>query len=165
MYQARRRLLKSKRRFLAAKLSLQRRDRQSRQKSDPSSSVSSASEEDEESSSADMPPTPAVPSLFTHPTVPRDEVRTQTSEDEDRVVQSCLPLLSGQALLKYGPGFLTSHGVPHLLRDRHIHFLHESLEVYPPAFKSMDASRPWMLYWNLTALPLIGEDSSPYGRR
>lgn len=163
MSQAQRRPLIFKKRSLATKLSLRRRNQQLLAKSNSPCSASSVSEE--ERNPVDMSQSPGVPELFTRRPVCRDKVRTQTCEDEDRVVASCLPFLNGRAFLRYGPDFLTVSGVPHLLRDRHKLFLEDSLEAYPPPFKSMDASRPWMLYWNLTALPLIGEDSSPYRRR
>lgn len=43
-----------------------------------------------------------------------------------------------------------------LLRDKHAAFLLSSLRALPESFVSLDASRPWICYWSLHALDLLG---------
>lgn len=105
---------------------------------------------------------PPVPSLFTSWPPIRDELRTETSESQDETVRECLPFLNGSvgSLHDYN-----EHGLPRLARDKHIRFLHGTLEKMPAAFVGFDASRPWIIYWALTALSLLGEDIKPYRER
>jgi protein farnesyltransferase subunit beta len=43
-----------------------------------------------------------------------------------------------------------------LLRDRHARFLAAGLGHLPAGFVSLDASRPWIVYWALHGLALLG---------
>lgn len=51
------------------------------------------------------------------------------------------------------------------MKDKHIEYLYDSLEDYPEGFVTMDSSRPWMSYWALAGLMLLGEDVSKYRER
>lgn len=51
------------------------------------------------------------------------------------------------------------------MKDKHIEYLYDSLEDYPEGFVAMDSSRPWMSYWALAGLALLGEDVSKYRER
>ncbi|KAL4788267.1 terpenoid cyclases/protein prenyltransferase alpha-alpha toroid [Aspergillus varians] len=108
-------------------------------------------------------PTTAIPALFTEPPVIRDKLITETSELQDETVKKCLPFLGGFHSSQKDP--LNRHGVSPLMRDEHIGYLYDSLEDYPPGFVAMDASRPWMIYWALAGLSLLGEDVSKYSQR
>ncbi|KAL4984937.1 terpenoid cyclases/protein prenyltransferase alpha-alpha toroid [Aspergillus falconensis] len=105
----------------------------------------------------------AIPPLFQELPVIRDTLITETSELQDETVNKCLPFLAGSHSSQKGP--LNRHGVPSLMRDVHIGYLYDSLEDYPPGFVAMDASRPWMIYWALAALSLLGEDLSRHRER
>lgn len=102
----------------------------------------------------------AIPALFTSAPPIRDALTTQTSESQDETVKVCLPFLSGQE-----PGTRNDYGIPHLSRDRHIKFLQTQLGELPGAFKAMDPGRPWIFYWCLAALTLLGEDVVSYRER
>ncbi|CAG9943834.1 unnamed protein product [Clonostachys rosea f. rosea IK726] len=102
----------------------------------------------------------AIPALFTSAPPIRDSLTTQTSESQDETVKVCLPFLSGQE-----PGTRNDYGIPHLSRDRHIKFLQTQLGELPGAFKAMDPGRPWIFYWCLAALTLLGEDVVSYRER
>ncbi|KAI4183718.1 MAG: hypothetical protein L6R41_005233 [Letrouitia leprolyta] len=92
----------------------------------------------------------------------RDELSTETSELQDDTIRECLPFLTGST----GPmSDHMKHGVPGLARYKHIDFLRSSLETMPAAFVGFDASRPWIVYWALTALRLLGEDLEEYRER
>ncbi|KAL8999959.1 MAG: hypothetical protein Q9188_005782 [Gyalolechia gomerana] len=105
---------------------------------------------------------PEIDHLFTAWPPLQDELKTETSELQDDTVRECLPFLKGST----GPLFdHTEHGLPSLARDKHIHFLRGSLEAMPAAFVRFDASRPWIIYWALTALRLLGEDVEEYRER
>lgn len=108
-------------------------------------------------------PHPAIPALFSEPPVVRDKLITETTEQQDETVKKCLEFLAGSHSSQKGP--LNRHGVSPLLRDEHIGYLYDSLEDYPPGFVAMDASRPWMIYWALAGLSLLGEDVTKYRER
>jgi protein farnesyltransferase subunit beta len=104
---------------------------------------------------------PAVPPLFTsHPPL-RDELVTESSKVQDATIAECLPHLTLQETTD--PSDLNYFGVPHLQRARHVKFLKVALEgPYPARFVAMDSSRPWILYWTLNGLYILGEDVSRY---
>ncbi|RDW81063.1 CAAX farnesyltransferase subunit beta RAM1 [Aspergillus mulundensis] len=105
----------------------------------------------------------AIPAVFQELPVIRDTLITETTELQTETVSKCLIFLAGSHSSQKGP--LNRHGVPALMRDEHIGYLYDSLEDYPPGFVAMDASRPWMIYWALAALSLLGEDLSRHRDR
>lgn len=56
---------------------------------------------------------------------------------------------------------------PPLDKDRHIRFLRNLglMPKLPRGFVSLDASRPWIMYWVLCALKLLGADISAHRQR
>lgn len=92
----------------------------------------------------------------------RDELETETSASQDKTVQQCLPLLHA-----YDSSLRDYHhnDLPKLDRAKHARFLHRSLQTLPAVAVGYDASRPWMVYWALTALSILGEDVTPYRER
>lgn len=104
-----------------------------------------------------------VPTLFTERLAIRDSLITETTKIQDETVEQCLPLLKGVQDGQYGP--FNEHGIPALQRDNHISYLCESLEEYPSDWVMLDASRPWMVYWALAGLCILGEDVTKYRAR
>ncbi len=99
-----------------------------------------------------------IPDLFTLLPPVRDPLVTNTSVVQDETVSTCLPFLSAEDnAVAYN-----EHGVPSLDRERHIRFLHQSLGRLPGRFVAADASRPWFLYWCLSAMAMLGEDVTQY---
>lgn len=99
-----------------------------------------------------------IPDLFAQVPPIRDVLVTDTSRVQNEIVEVCLPLLSGEDdSFEYN-----KYGVPHLDREKHIKFLHASLGKLPGRFVAADASRPWFLYWCLSALSQLGEDVTSY---
>ena len=92
----------------------------------------------------------------------RDKLETETSVSQDKTVQQCLPLLQG---LDTSLVDCDGNGFPRLDRAKHARFLHRSLQPLPAVAVGFDASRPWMVYWALTALSVLGEDVTPYRER
>jgi protein farnesyltransferase subunit beta len=45
---------------------------------------------------------------------------------------------------------------PGLDKQSHFQYLYTHIHKLPPPFASLDASRPWMLYWILHSLDLLG---------
>jgi len=131
--------------------------------------ITSDAESAEEEIWLDEPPSPVtmaasylIPTLFTSLPPIRDLLGTETSEEQDEVVELCQPLLAAQSTdFKY----YNEHGVPHLLRDKHVDFCHKQLEPLPSPFTKADAARPWFFYWTLTALSVLGEDVTQYRER
>ena len=60
-----------------------------------------------------------------------------------------------------------SNPTPPLDKDKHLVFLTRMglMPKLPRAFVSLDASRPWMMYWVLCALKVLGEDITPHRPR
>ena len=130
--------------------------------------------EDDESSIEELPIRPAVdnptpqfipdvPALFTSPPPISDPVVTKTSEQQQQTVQLCLPFLKGisdntKTVFDFSVG-----GFPRLDREQHVEFLTEALEN--ARFMAYDPSRPWILYWALVGLTLLGQDVSSYRQR
>lgn len=106
---------------------------------------------------------PAIPALFTEPPVLQDAVATETTDLQNETINKCLPFLKGIHSKQTKP--LNQSGVPALKRDEHIGYLYDSLEDYPAGFVGLDASRPWMAYWALAGLSLLGEDVTKFRQR
>lgn len=106
---------------------------------------------------------PRVPSVFCEQRAIRDQLDTETRRLQDETVLSCLPYLRGTD--KTVRDCLNAHGVAWLQRDHHIEYLYDSLEDYPGSFVSFDSSRPWLSYWGLAGLALLGEDVTKYRHR
>jgi len=101
-------------------------------------------------------PRPGIPALFTQPPPIRDPLVTESIDLQDATLEKCFPFLKGIHSSQKGP--FNACGVPALQRDDHVGYLYDSLEDYPAGFVAMDASRPWMVYWALAGLSLLGED-------
>lgn len=101
-----------------------------------------------------------MPNIFRSAPVIQDALVTDSSQLQDDTLDECLPFLTG-----YGHEHCNMHGIPPLLRGRHVKFLHKQLGMLPPTYKSADASRPWVIYWCLAALSLLGEDVASYRSR
>lgn len=108
-------------------------------------------------------PRPGVPALFSEPPVISDPITTETLELQKQTLDKCLPYLQGIQKSQRGP--FNRHGVPALQRDDHAGYLYDSLEEYPEGFVALDASRPWMSYWALAGLSLLGEDVTKFRQR
>ena len=85
---------------------------------------------------------------------------TETSRAQQETLTQCLPYLH-QAENPSG----TLHNAPELKRQDHIKFLHKALQRFPRSFVGLDAARPWMVYWSLNGLWLLGEDVTQYRDR
>jgi protein farnesyltransferase subunit beta len=108
---------------------------------------------------------PLVPDLFTSPPPIQDFLKTETSVRQDYTVQECLPFLAGLEDCGRSLSDYNEFGVPRLDRDRHIRYLHDSFDELPARFVAFDASRPWLLYWALTGLSILGEEVKQYRQR
>ena len=105
---------------------------------------------------------PLIPHLFQSLPPLRDFLATETSMLQEETVEECLEYLTGTKDGKKHPVDLNEYGLPHLERAKHINFLEASLKALPARFVAYDASRPWIVYWALNGLTLLGEDVSRY---
>lgn len=103
----------------------------------------------------------SIPALCTSDPPIVDALRTQSSIVQDETVEECYPFLSGEEDL--GPR--NAHGIPRLDKERHVKFLHKQLGELPGQFMPADPSRPWIFYWSLAAMSLLGEDVGIYRAR
>ncbi|KAL9581448.1 MAG: hypothetical protein Q9212_003896 [Teloschistes hypoglaucus] len=94
----------------------------------------------------------SIPNLYTVWPPILDELETESSHVQYETVGECLPCLSASSDL-------------HLTRDVHIRFLHRCLGTLPAKFVAYDPARPWLIYWVLTALSVLGEDIDQYRER
>lgn len=102
---------------------------------------------------------------FLQPPVLQDALATETSDVQADTLDECLPLLSAANSASSNPFDYNEFGIPDLRKDDHINFLEQNLARFPTQFVGLDASRPWMFYWGLVGLHLLGEDVSLKGPR
>lgn len=102
----------------------------------------------------------SVPELLTSFPPIRDPLITNTSISQDETAGHCLPFLAGTSgsLLD-----LNSQGIPQLNRKDHVRYLRNAIQnaKYIP----YDALRPWVIYWSLTGLSVLGEDLAQWRDR
>lgn len=106
---------------------------------------------------------PKVPPVYIKCTPVQDDLQTSSSTIQNSTVEECLPYLTGDGTR--GLFDFDVHGLPSLDRLKHIEFLHDCLGDLPSAFVAYDAARPWVLYWSLVGLSLLGEDVHQYRSR
>ena len=99
-----------------------------------------------------------VPGIFLGAPLLQDNESTPTSEAQQATLDECLPLMGAVTDPSQNPFDYNESGFPHLNRDDHIDFCHENLAQFPAPFVGLDASRPWLVYWGLLSLYLLGED-------
>jgi len=93
---------------------------------------------------------------------------THSSEVQADCERECFPYLFHAAIAEVRAQLVhdgivnDDDGAPHLLRDGHIHYIRSGLRYLRSAFAGLDASRPWMVYWMLHALNLLGVRPSAY---
>lgn len=95
----------------------------------------------------------------------RDSLQTSTSVLQYETMEECLPYLPGADGSQLDETGLKPLHIPRLKREKHLEFLRQSLEKLPAGYVAIDASRPWILYWVLAALSLLGEDVRRYQER
>ena len=95
----------------------------------------------------------SVPKLFTSLPPIKDALVTGTSLSQDQTAKQCLPLHAGTSRSLFD---LNPRGLPRLDREAHIEFLNETIQnaILIP----YDALRPWIVYWTLTGLSVLGEN-------
>lgn len=108
---------------------------------------------------------PAVPVLFSQSPAVEQNLETKSSIAQDETVRECLPYLKGIDDPANDPFDYNEYGVLHLNREEHINFLTSHLSDYPAGYVGYDASRPWIMYWGLMGLYLLGEDPTVYRTR
>lgn len=101
-----------------------------------------------------------VPQIFTSLPPIRDALVTDTSHSQDQTARDCLPLHAGTSRSLFD---LNPQGIPRLNREAHVNFLNEAIQnaIHIP----YDALRPWIVYWTLTGLSLLGENLDKWRTR
>lgn len=107
---------------------------------------------------------PVIPDLFTQLPPVRESYLTDTLNIQLETAKECMKFLDGLNGARSHSPLVTQneHGVAQLDRGRHIRFLHMALGNLPGGFLVADASRPWFLYWSLSALVMLGQDVTSY---
>jgi len=82
--------------------------------------------------------------------VPDDGVTTRTSVDQSEVEQEVLKF---NRIYKLHPEY--RFGIK-LKREKHIKYLMNGLRGLGSGYSSLDASRPWLIYWIVHSLSLLG---------
>lgn len=104
------------------------------------------------------------PHLVRWPAI-RDTLSSSTSQLQAQTVAECLPLLNAINNPSSNPFDFDEHGQHNLNRADHIKFIRDGLQALPAQFVAMDASRPWLMYWSLLSLYVLGEDVKPLQSR
>ncbi|XP_078431491.1 prenyltransferase family protein [Wolffia australiana] len=78
---------------------------------------------------------------------------TVTQQDQLAVERSVFAILQSLA----DSSVQTQNSMLELWRDKHIEFLSRGLKKLSGGFQSLDSSRPWLCYWILHSLALLGE--------
>ncbi|KAG1699190.1 hypothetical protein DVH05_014106 [Phytophthora capsici] len=91
-----------------------------------------------------------------------DGLVTRTSRDQEDCESSCslffFPILElplDQQLQLQQLNFVNTNLEPLLMREKHIAYLKRGLTRLSSGFVSLDASRPWIIYWILHSLELL----------
>lgn len=95
----------------------------------------------------------------------RDSMRGPTAELQDQTIEECLPLLQAIKDSASNPFDFDVDGFHILNKEAHITFIWDGLEHLPAQFVAMDASRPWLMYWSLMSLYILGEDVQSLSER
>ena len=94
-----------------------------------------------------------VPQLFTSLPPIRDPLVTDTSLSQDETAEDCLPFHDGTDRSLFD---LNSKGIPRLRRGHHVKFLTNAIQN--AKYIAYDPQRPWLVYWCLTGLCVLGEN-------
>ena len=94
-----------------------------------------------------------VPELFTSLPPIRDPLVTDTSLSQDETAEDCLPFHDGTNAGLYD---LNAKGIPRLRRGDHVQFLNNAIQN--AKYIAYDPQRPWLVYWCLTGLGVLGEN-------
>lgn len=90
----------------------------------------------------------------------KDSLVTETSETDYETAKNILPYLEGNP----NDFSLNTFGIPNLQRPKHDDFLRGQLGDYPARAAGLDAARPWLLYWSLQGLTVMGSDITSYDK-
>ena len=94
-----------------------------------------------------------------------DGLTTQTSIAQAETVTECLPYLKAAEGFSRNTLAFNTYGVPRLEREDHVNFLNYALGQMPAPFVGVDSARPWLIYWALMGLYLLGEDVTRFRAR
>ncbi|RQM20388.1 hypothetical protein B5M09_010608 [Aphanomyces astaci] len=107
-----------------------------------------------------------VPPPLTAKSLPTDNWPTSTTRQQQETESLCtsffVPLESlppHELHQLQSAGFLNDRFEVRLLREKHVPYLVRGLEYLPSGFASMDASRPYFMYWILHSLELLDDEA------
>lgn len=94
-----------------------------------------------------------IPELYTSLPPIKDSLVTNTSLSQDETARHCLPLHADTSrnFIDINP-----QGIPRLNQEDHVEFLKDAIQN--AKYIAYDALRPWVVYWSLTGLSVLGED-------
>ena len=101
-----------------------------------------------------------VPKLFTSLPPIKDPLVTDTSRSQDETAEDCLPCHAGTTESGF---YRNPQGVPRLNHEDHVEFLSDNIQN--AGHTAYDALRPWIIYWSLTGLSVLGEDLTQWRDR
>lgn len=116
-------------------------------------------------SADDFEPFMTIPAYLTKSPPIIDSLETRTTELQASTVEECLPFLNAINDPSSNPFNFDETGLPYLQIDAHVEFVHDGLGRLPAQFVAMDASRPWLMYWSLLSLYIMGHDVEDFGSR
>lgn len=87
-----------------------------------------------------------------------DKYETETSKVQNETHEIIVPFLEGNP----NDHSLNAFGIPQLQRKHHATIFKQLLGDYPGRYATLDASRPWMVYWVLQSMTALGLDINSY---
>lgn len=99
------------------------------------------------------------PSVFSFPPggeFPSDGVYTPTLEDQRDTEEVIAELLREISPAKVASEPATQDGTTTLRKNETAQFMGQHLFQCPPGYTALDASKPWLMFWILHSLDLLG---------
>ncbi|XP_022651789.1 protein farnesyltransferase subunit beta-like isoform X3 [Varroa jacobsoni] len=86
-----------------------------------------------------------------------DDQRFETATSREQLeVEQLVANVVNELLLRHRNRHPTEP-LPHLLRNKHTRFITRAiLDGFPPSYQNLDASGPWLCYWTVHAMNLLG---------
>ena len=101
-----------------------------------------------------------LPELFTSLPPINDTLVTDTSCSQEEAAEQCLSCHAGTTTFGFDRN---PQGIPRLNHEDHVEFLSDNIQN--ARYTAYDALRPWIIYWSLTGLSVLGEDLTQWRDR
>lgn len=98
-----------------------------------------------------LTPMSTLPNIPIYRNLVGDTLETVTTVDQQETEEKCVSMFTTEPI---------ASELQFLKKDQHIAFLRKTISKLPRGYVVLDASRPWIIYWALNPLVLLGDDIS-----